>query len=46
MVISSVVQTVEVVQCWKELLVVGTCGTDEVQWKGGKETVELGLGSE
>lgn len=43
--ISSVVQTVEVVIWCQEWLVVGTSGTDEVQWKGGKEAVDFG-GSE
>lgn len=40
---SSVVQTVDVVICWVEWLVVET--SCEVQWKGGREVVELGLGS-
>jgi hypothetical protein len=43
MVISSVVQTVDVVICWVEWLVVET--SCEVQWKGGREVVELGRGS-
>ena len=42
-VISSVVQTVDVVMCWVEWLVVET--SCDVQWKGGREVVEVGLGS-